>query len=253
MVVLKTRAEIEKMRMCGQILARIRAEIQSEIRPGVTTDQLDQIVAKLLKSEGAEASFLGYNGYPKYSCISVNEEVVHGIPGARAIEEGDIVGFDLGVFHGGYHTDSAWTFAVGEVSPKIKQLLEVTEQALKLGIEKAKPGNRIGDISAVIQKYVEGHGFGIVRDLVGHGIGQSIHEAPSIPNFGKAGTGPRIKEGMTICIEPMVNEGTWRVKQLSDGWTIVAADGKASAHFEHTIAIGKNGAEILTALPGQPY
>jgi methionyl aminopeptidase len=253
MVVLKTRAEIEKMRTCGQILARIRAQIKQAIKSGVTTDELDQIVAKLLKEEGAEASFLGYNGYPKNSCISVNEEVVHGIPGPRVINDGDIVGFDLGVFYDGYHTDSAWTFAVGEVTPKVKLLLEVTEQSLKLGIEKAKPGNRIGDISAVIQKYVESHGFGVVRDLVGHGIGQSIHEGPSIPNFGKAGTGPRIKEGMTICIEPMVNEGTWRVKQLSDGWTIVAGDGKASAHFEHTIAIGKNGPEILTALPGQPY
>ncbi len=239
------------MRASGKVLARAREAARQLVAPGVTTDELDAVIHKVIIDAGATPSFLNYESaastpFPKASCISVNEVVVHGIPGPRVLQEGDIVGIDIGVYMNGYHTDSAWTYPVGTVDEATAKLLRVSQESLFKGIEKAKPGNRIGDVSAAIQKYLDSHGYGIVRDLVGHGIGQSLHEAPSVPNFGKAGTGPKIKEGMTFCIEPMVNAGTWRVKTLEDEWTMVTADGKYSAHFEHTVAITKNGAEILT-------
>lgn len=251
MIVLKTQAEIALMRESGRILAKARRLASEHALPGVTTGELDEIIHEVIKSEGATPSFLNYQGsgpspFPKSSCLSVNEEVVHGIPGTRKLAAGDIIGIDIGVYKDGFHTDSAWTFPVGDVSEETKLLLRVTREAMEKGIEKAKPGARIGDIAAAIEKHVESFKFGIVRELVGHGIGRSLHEEPSVPNFGRPGTGPKIKEGMTFCIEPMVNLGTWKVKTLSDGWTMVSADGRYSAHFEHTVAITKNGAEILT-------
>ena len=188
----------------------------------------------------------GYKGYSHASCISVNEVVVHGIPNGRILNDGDIIGLDFGVEVEGYNADSAWTFPVGEIAPNAQRLLNVTKEALMQGLGKCKPGNRVGDISSTIQAYVEKNGYGIVRDLVGHGIGAKLHEEPSIPNFGKAKDGPMLKAGMTFCVEPMVNEGTWRVRTLDDDWTVVTADGKLSAHFEHTVAITASGFEILT-------
>lgn len=249
MIVLKTRADIQKMRHAGQILASVMERIRPLIVPGVTTAELDAQAHDWILAAGATPSFLGYGGFPKSVCISVNEEVVHGIPGKRVVREGDVVGIDLGVYCDGFHADSAWTFAVGEITEEAQRLLRVTEEALFKGIEKAKPGNRIGDVSAAIQKHVESNGFHVVRDLVGHGIGRELHEPPSVPCFGKPGQGPKIKEGMTFCIEPMVNVGTWKVKTLEDKWTVVAADGRYSAHFEHTVAITQDGAEILTRHP----
>lgn len=246
MIILKTRAEIAKMREAGRILARAQRIAGEMLRPGITTEELDAEIHRVITEAGASPSFLGYNGFPKSACISVNEEVVHGIPGKRKVKEGDIVGIDIGVYFDEYHADAARTFAVGEVTPEVAKLLKVTEDALMLAINMIKPGKRLGDICAAIQKHAESHGFSVVRELSGHGIGQSLHEEPSVPNFGRMGTGPKLKEGMTLAIEPMVNIGTPKVKILSDDWTVVTADGKCSAQFEHTIAIGKNSAEILT-------
>lgn len=246
MIILKTRAEIAKMREAGRILARAQRMAGEMLRPGITTEELDAEIHRVITEAGASPSFLGYNGFPKSACISVNEEVVHGIPGKRKVKEGDIVGIDIGVYLDEYHADAARTFAVGEVTPEVAKLLKVTEDALLLAINMIKPGKRLGDICAAIQKHAESHGFSVVRELSGHGIGQSLHEEPSVPNFGRMGTGPKLKEGMTLAIEPMVNIGTPKVKILSDDWTVVTADGKCSAQFEHTIAIGKNSAEILT-------
>ncbi|MBN8690093.1 MAG: type I methionyl aminopeptidase [Armatimonadetes bacterium] len=246
MIILKTRAEIAKMREAGRILARAQRIAGEMLRPGITTEELDAEIHRVITEAGASPSFLGYNGFPKSACISVNEEVVHGIPGKRKVKEGDIVGIDIGVYLDEYHADAARTFAVGEVTPEVAKLLKVTEDALMLAINMIKPGKRLGDICAAIQKHAESHGFSVVRELSGHGIGQSLHEEPSVPNFGRMGTGPKLKEGMTLAIEPMVNIGTPKVKILSDDWTVVTADGKCSAQFEHTIAIGKNSAEILT-------
>lgn len=246
MIILKTRAEIAKMREAGRILARAQRIAGEMLRPGITTEELDAEIHRVITEACASPSFLGYNGFPKSACISVNEEVVHGIPGKRKVKEGDIVGIDIGVYLDEYHADAARTFAVGEVTPEVAKLLKVTEDALMLAINMIKPGKRLGDICAAIQKHAESHGFSVVRELSGHGIGQSLHEEPSVPNFGRMGTGPKLKEGMTLAIEPMVNIGTPKVKILSDDWTVVTADGKCSAQFEHTIAIGKNSAEILT-------
>ncbi|MBL8060224.1 MAG: type I methionyl aminopeptidase [Chthonomonas sp.] len=251
MIILKTQAEIALMRESGRILAKARRLASEQLRPGITTGELDDIIHSALLAEGATPSFLNYQGsgpspFPKSSCLSVNEEVVHGIPGNRKLKEGDIIGIDIGVYKDGFHTDSAWTFPIGEVSDEVKLLLRVARESLEKGIERARAGARIGDVSAAIQKHIDAYKFGIVRELVGHGIGRSLHEEPSVPNFGRAGTGPKLKEGMTFCIEPMVNLGTWKVKTKSDGWTMVSADGRPSAHFEHTVAITKSGAEILT-------
>ncbi len=247
MVILKTPEEIEKMRISGNILARVLRTLKEAIEVDVTTTgHLDKIAFDMISEAGAVPSFLNYNGFPASACISVNEEVVHGIPGVRILRSGDIVGIDIGVCKDGWHADSAITVPVGEIKPEVKRLLAVTKESLNQGIAKAKIGNKIGDIAATIQQYIESNGFGVVRDLVGHGLGQNLHEGPSVPNFGKAKSGPVLREGMTIAIEPMVNLGTWKVRTLSDHWTIVSADGKPSAHFEHTIAITKSGPDILT-------
>ncbi len=236
------------MRRGGRILAETMALVSEAIRPGVTTDELDAIADRFIRKNGATPSFFGYKGFPKAACISVNEEVVHGIPGGRVIEEGDIVTLDFGVFFEGFHTDSAWTFGVGTISRDAQRLLNVTRESLMQGISKARVGNRVGDVSAAVQKYVEGNGYSVVRDLVGHGIGKRLHEEPSVPNFGKAGRGDLLKAGTTICIEPMVNAGREQVVTLADDWTVVTKDGTLSAHFEHTVAVTPDGPWLLTTL-----
>ncbi len=248
MIIVKDKSAIEKMRYCGKIVVNALNEMSQNIKPGVTTDTLNDIGERVLEKFGASPSFKGYRGFPKAVCISVNEEVVHGIPGNRVLEEGDIVTLDIGAYHDGYHGDSAWTYPVGKISDDARRLLNVTRESLMQGIAQAKPGKSIGDISHAIQSYVERNSYSVVRDLVGHGIGENLHEEPSVPNFGKPGTGPRLKPGMTLCIEPMINQGRKDVVTLSDGWTVVAADGKLSAHFEHMVYITENGPEILTKL-----
>lgn len=251
MIHLKRPAEVERIRAAGRIVARALREMQQAIVPGKTTPlDLDAIAVRIIAESGGVPSFLGYRDYPAATCISVNNQVVHGIPNAIPLQEGDIVGMDLGVCLDGWHADSASTCPVGTVSPIAQKLLNVTREALYQGVAKARVGARVGDISAAIQRYVESQGFTVVRDLVGHGIGRQVHEEPSIPNFGKAGKGPFLKEGMTICIEPMVNQGDWRVKTLEDDWTMVTADGGLSAHFEHTVAITRAGPDILTLESG---
>lgn len=248
MIVLKSPADIEMMRKSGHVVARTLRLMSEAIVPGKTTPrQLDELAARLIAEAGGKPSFLGYRGYPANTCISVNEVVVHGIPGDIPLQEGDIVGLDLAVELNGWHADSAWTYAVGTISTEAQRLLNVTREALHQGIAKARVGNRIGDISHAVQKYVETNGYQVVRDLVGHGIGRKMHEEPAnVPMFGKPGKGELLREGMTICIEPMVNVGTWKVKFLEDDWTCVSADGSLAAHFEHTIAITKDGPDILT-------
>lgn len=236
------------MRQAGRLVARALRLMSEAIVPGKTTPlELDRLAAEFLTHEGAQASFLGYRGFPNSVCISVNDAVVHGIPDARPLEEGDIVGLDLGVYLKGFHADGAWTFPVGTIDADSKRLLNVTQESLMQGIAKARIGNRIGDIAATVQRYVESNGYSVVEDLVGHGIGRAVHEEPSVPNFGRAGKGVPLREGMTICIEPMVNAGKRHVKTLEDDWTMVTRDGKRSAHFEHTVAITKAGPLILTA------
>lgn len=248
MIILKRPNEIAIMREGGKILAATMREVSAAIRPGKTSPrELDELALKTMRAHGAEPSFFGYKGFPAAICISRNDVVVHGIPDDVPLEEGDIVGLDFGVHYKGFHTDSAWTFPVGKISAKAQRLLNVTKEALFQGIAKAKVGGTVGDISSAVQKYVESMGYSIVRDLVGHGIGKRLHEEPSVPNFGRAGRGERLRAGMTICIEPMVNEGDWEVTTDSDGWTMRTADGKLSAHFEHTVAITAEGPLLLTA------
>jgi methionyl aminopeptidase len=247
MIVLKKDSEIAKMREAGRILARTLRTVSESIVPGKTTLlDLDTLAERLIRESGAVPSFKGYRDYPAATCISVNEVVIHGIPNERVLQEGDIIDLDFGVYKDGFHADSAWTFPIGKISPGAQRLLNVTRESLFQGIAKFRVGNRIGDVSSAVQKYVEKNGYSIVRDLVGHGIGRDLHEEPSVPNFGKPGRGAPIKEGMTVCIEPMVNEGTAKVVTLDDGWTVVTADGKLSAHFEHTVAVTKDGPELLT-------
>ncbi len=247
MGLIKSRAEIELMRESGRIVAKTLRICSEHIKPGVTPKELNDLADQLIREEGGIPSFLGYRGFPASACISVNETVVHGIPTGVPLKEGDIISLDLGVVKDGWHGDGAWTYPVGKVSPEASRLMRVTKEALMQGISKAKPGNRIGDIASTIQKYCENAGYGVVRELVGHGIGTHLHEEPhNIPNFGKAGKGDLLREGMTICIEPMINEGTYKVVTLPDNWTLNTADGKLSAHFEHAIAITKDGPEILT-------
>jgi len=245
----KTREQIEKMRVSGQIIARTLRACQESIVPGKTTPkELNDLAERLIREAGANPSFLGYRGYPATACISVNDVVIHGIPNSIPLEEGDIVDLDFGVDKDGWFADGAWTYPVGKVSKEAERLLSVTKEALMQGIAKARVGNRVGDIAATIQKYCERNGYGVVRELVGHGIGQGVHEEPNVPNFGKPGTGERLREGMTICIEPMINQGTAKVYTLEDKWTVKTLDGKLSAHFEHTVAITKDGPDILTQL-----
>jgi len=247
-IIIKSPREIEQMRRSNLIVAEVFQGLKKVIGPGISTQELDQITESIILLKGAVPAFKGYRGFPASLCISINEEIVHGIPSQRRLREGDIVSLDVGVNLNGYFGDGAITLPVGEVDQEARRLLEVTEKALSIGIEKAKLGNRLSDISYAIQSWVESQGFSVVRDFVGHGIGRDLHEEPQIPNFGSPHQGPRLEKGMVFALEPMVNEGTYEVKILSDGWTVVTADGKRSAHFEHTIAITEKGAEILSIL-----
>ena len=248
MIICKTPREIEIMREAGRIVALTHQELKQHITPGITTKELDQIAEKTIQKYGATPSFKGYNGFPGSICASVNEELVHGIPGKRKLKEGDIISIDIGAKYNGYHGDSAWTYPVGNISESVQKLLDVTEKSLYLGLEQVKPGERLSNISHAVQTHAEENGFSIVREYVGHGIGQDLHEDPQIPHYGPPNRGPRLKPGMVICVEPMVNQGRRYVKTLSDDWTVVTVDGKWCAHFEHTIALTEAGYEILTIL-----
>jgi len=246
-IVLKSPREIELIRAGGGILAEAIEMLRDLVKPGVSTKEIDLEVEELIRKRGARPAFKGYRGFPATVCVSINEEVVHGIPAAhRRLQEGDIVGLDLGCIVEGYYADAAVTLPVGEIASDAQRLLDVTGESLGQGIAQARPGNRLGDISSTIQRHVEGHGFAVVRAFVGHGIGRTLHEDPQIPNFGEPGRGPILKVGMCLAIEPMVTMGTWDVRILDDGWTAVTADGSLAAHFEHTIAITEAGPEILT-------
>ncbi len=246
MIYLKTDEEIELMRESNRLVGMTHGELSKHICPGVTTLQLDKIANEFIRDHGAIPSFLGYGGFPNSICTSVNEHVVHGIPNNTPLEEGDIISVDCGIVKNGYNGDSAYTFCVGEVAEEIKELLRVTRKSLYLGIEQAKEGNRIGDIGNAIQTYCEKLGYSVVRELVGHGIGRDMHEAPEVPNYGRRGTGPLIKDGMCIAIEPMINMGSKNVVFEKDGWTVRTKDRKPSAHFEHTIAVRNGKADILS-------
>ena len=246
MIIIRSPREVEQIRKANVVVAEVLERLKTLVVPGVTTDELDGISEDIILSKGAVPAFKGYRGYPKTLCVSINEEVVHGIPNKRKLKEGDIVSIDVGTNLHGYFGDSAITLPVGEINPEAKRLLEVTEKALSIGIEMAKVGNRLFDISHAVQAWVESNGFSVVRDFVGHGIGKSLHEDPQIPNFGSPHQGPRLEKGMIFALEPMVNEGTYEVRVLDDGWTVVTADGKPSAHFEHTIAITDGDAMILS-------
>lgn len=247
---LKTREEIRTMRSAGRVVAEVLARLAEAIQPGMSTLDLDRMAEEWTRKAGCKPAFKGYQGFPGTLCTSVNEEVVHGIPSSkRRIKAGDIVSVDFGVILDGFYSDSATTLSVGEIDNSLKQLMDTTREGLLKGIEQARAGNRIGDIGFAVQTHCEARGYGVVRDFVGHGIGRNLHEAPQIPNYGKPGGGVRLRAGMVVCIEPMINMGTWEVRKLDDGWTIVTADGKPSAHYEHCIAITEEGPEILTQLP----
>lgn len=246
MISVKSPKEIEKMRKAGLITGGALVAAGEAIHAGMTTKELDTVVRKYITSHGAKPSFLGYGGFPGSACISINDVVIHGIPGPQVIKEGDIVSVDVGAYIGGFHGDSCKTFAVGEVSEEAKALMKSTEESLCLAISMVKPGIRLGDLGAAIQKYNEDNGYGVVREFVGHGVGRDLHEDPEVPNFGKAGHGVRLQAGMVIAIEPMITEGSPKVKVMGDGWTTKTADGKLSAHFEHTIAVTETGCIILT-------
>ena len=248
MIVCRSQAEIAKLRRVNQLVARILAALRNSVAPGVTTRDLDVLAERLVREAGAEPAFKGYHGYPATVCASINEQVVHGIPSTRALVEGDIVSIDMGAKLEGFFGDCAVTVPVGTVSPAATTLLRVTEEALFQGIDAVKPGARVSDIGAAVQHHVEAHGFSVVREFVGHGIGTSLHEEPQVANYGPAGSGPRLSEGMVLAIEPMVNAGRASVKVQSDGWTAVTTDGSLSAHFEHSVVVTREGTEILTLL-----
>ena len=253
MISLKSAREIEAMRRAGRITAQARALAGSMVAPGVTTLEIDQAVRRFIESQGAKPSFLGYAGSPGSACISVNEEVIHGIPGPRTLREGDIVSIDVGAFIDGFHGDCAATYPCGQVSDEAKKLIEVTQQSFWEGMKMIRPGARVTDISHAVQQYVEANGCSVVRDFIGHGVGAKLHEAPEVPNFGPAGHGPRLLPGMTIAVEPMVNAGDWRVKVLKDGWTTVSLDGSLTAHYENTVLITEEGYEVLTVTEDGAY
>lgn len=248
MIYIKSRQEIELMREAGKIVAEAHELIREAVRPGITTRELDEIAEKHILKRGATPAFKGYGGFPASICASVNHEVVHGIPGLKTLEDGDIISIDIGALYKGYYGDAAKTHAVGKISQRAQELIEVTKQSFYEGIKFAKLGYRLSDISYAIQSHVEQHGFSVVRNYVGHGIGTNMHEEPQIPNYGPPGKGPRLREGMVLAIEPMINIGTYDVKVLSDGWTVVTLDGEYSAHYEHTVAITDEEPEILTKL-----
>ena len=249
MIICKSPAELEKMRAANQLVAQVLEELAAMVAPGISTADLDAAAESKVRAAGAEPAFKGYRGYPATLCASVNEQVVHGIPNRQPMKSGDIISLDMGVKLDGYYGDSAVTVPVGSVSDEVTRLLRVTQEALEAGIAQVKVGGRISDIGHAIQKYVEAQGFSVVREFVGHGIGASLHEEPQIANYGEPGRGPRLAEGMTLAIEPMVNMGKAPVKVLSDGWTAVTKDGSLSAHFEHTVAVTKNGPDVLTLRP----
>lgn len=246
MIHYKTKEEVEIIKESAQILGKAHGEVAKNVKPGVKTIELDRIAEEFIRDHGGEPSFKNYNGFPASLCISLNENVVHGFPSEYELKEGDIISVDCGVFYKGFHSDSAYTYPVGKVDKEVEKLLKVTKESLYKGIEEAVCGNRIGDIAFAIQNHVDQYGYGIVRELVGHGLGRDLHESPEVPNYGKRGKGPMLKDGLVIAIEPMVNLGTRSVVQEADGWTIRTADKKPSAHYEHTVAIFKEGTEVLT-------
>ena len=250
MITIKNERELQSMRQACKITAAARALAGEMVKPGVSTKQIDKAVYDYIVAQGAKPSFLGYNGYPASACISVNSTVIHGIPGGYVLKEGDIVSVDVGAYYQGYHGDCAATFACGAISTEAQKLIDVTRQSFFEGIREAKRGHRVQDISHAIQTYVESNGFSVVRSYVGHGVGRQLHEEPEVPNFGNPGRGPRLLPGMTLAIEPMVNEGVADVKVLRDGWTVVTADGKLSAHYENTVLITDGEPEILTVTEG---
>ena len=243
---IKSADEISLMREAAQILIEAHNLVADHIKVGITTKELDAIAEKFIRSKNAYPSFLNYHGYPGSACISINEEVVHGIPGKRKLEEGDIVSVDLGVYYKGYHSDAARTYPVGTVDADKLDLIRVTEECFFEGLKYAKPGNHLSDISSAIQRHAEAHGYGVVRDLVGHGIGKQLHEEPQVPNYKTPGRGPKLQKGMVLAIEPMINMGTWQVRVLEDDWTFVTRDGSVSAHYENTVVITDDIPEILT-------
>jgi len=247
-IIIKSDREIAVMRQAGRIVAIVLEMLTKQVRPKMETKELDIIAARELEKLGAKPSFKGYRGFPAHLCVSVNDEIVHGIPGKRVLCEGDIVSLDFGAIFMGFHGDAAVTVGIGEISPQAKELLETTEGALKAGIAAAYPGARLGDISAAIQNHAESRGYLVVREYTGHGIGREMHEEPQIPNFGLPGTGPVLRKGMTLALEPMVNIGDWHTRLDNDQWTVLTTDGSLSAHFEHTIAITDTTSEVLTIL-----
>lgn len=250
MIFLKTDAQIEIMRKAGRIVAETLRMIEENIRPGITTAKLDRLAEEYIISKSARPAFKGYRGFPATICVSIDDEVVHGIPGNRRLQEGEIISVDLGSIVDGFYGDSAATFAVGEVSEEKRKLMEVTRRSLEIGLAEVRAGEKLGKTSAAIQRLVEAAGFSVVRDMVGHGIGKNLHEDPQVPHFGPEDAGPVLEKGMVLAIEPMVNAGGFEVTQKADGWTIVTKDGSPSAHFEHTAAVTADGADILTIIPG---
>ncbi len=248
MTVIKSPQEVAIMRRAGKIVAAVLQRLKEEIKPGIKTSQLDSVAESELKKYGAKASFKGYRGFPASLCVSVNDEVVHGIPGERRLNDGDLVSLDFGAIVDGFHGDGAITVGIGEISPKAQELLAVTEAALMVGIKSARTGVHLGEISSSIENYVETRGFSVVREYSGHGIGRNLHEDPLVPNFGSPGEGFILKKGMTLAIEPMVTAGDWRTRVAENRWTVLTADGSLAAHFEHTIAVGEGEAEVLTLL-----
>lgn len=246
-VIIKSPQEIDLMRQAGQVVAKTIKVLLKEVRPGITTGELDAIAHKCMLEAGSKPSFLGYRGFPATICTSINEEIVHGIPGKRILREGDILSLDVGAIVGGYHGDSATTVGVGKITPEAEKLLRVSEGSLTAAIRQCRAGARMGDVSWAVQQYAEGQGFSVVKEYVGHGIGRALHEEPSVPNFGAPGKGMVLKPGMVLAIEPMVNVGEWRTRLLDDNWTVVTEDGSLSAHFEHTVAITEGEPEVLTA------
>lgn len=247
MIYLKTAEEIELLRENNLLVSATLAEVGKHVRPGVSTLELDKLAEEFIRSHGAEPGFLGYGGFPNTLCMSVNEEVVHGIPSAkRILKEGDVLSVDCGTLMKGFYGDSAYTFAVGEIAPEVADLLRVTKEALYKGVAQAKVGNRVGDVASAVQEHAERHGYSVVRELVGHGLGRKMHEEPEVPNYGARGRGPLLKEGMVICIEPMINMGTKAVVFERDGWTVRTRDHKPAAHYEFAVAVRKSGPDVLT-------
>jgi len=247
MIPIKTPEEIKIMAEGGKILAGIMKELEKMVKPGIVTEELNRVAEALIFKSGGNPSFKGHEGFPSALCVSINEEIVHGVPSDRKAKEGDMISLDIGMKYKGFHTDMAISLPVGEVSPEVKRLIWVTKKSLKIGIKKARPGNTFGDIGNTIQRYIESQGFNVVRDLCGHGIGRELHEEPQILNYGKRHVGPEITEGMVFCIEPMVTMGDWHIKKSRDGYGYETRDGSLACHFEHTLAVFRNGAKVLTA------